>query len=68
MGRLLFERRRNEGFWLGPVLPSSAAGRRGLALRSRRGAFGLLLLPAAVASLALGVVFGRCRFRCYEWG
>ena len=69
MGRLLFERRRNEGFWLGIVV-AVIGGVAGAALLFERDtmALGVVLLAAAVASLLLGLVFGRYRFRCYELG
>ncbi|MGA2256699.1 MAG: hypothetical protein ABSG53_18785 [Thermoguttaceae bacterium] len=69
MGRLLFERRRNEGFWLGIVV-SVIGGVAGAAMLFDRHAKpgGVALLVAAAALLLLGVVFGRYRFRCYESG
>ncbi len=69
MGRLLFERRRNEGFWLGFVV-AVVGGPLGAVLLLRREAMplGVLLLAAAVVSLLLGAAFGRYLFRCYELG
>ena len=69
MGRLLFERRRNEGFWLGLGLAIVAIG-LGAALLFDRDTLlvGVLLLAAAAPSLLLGMIFGRYRFRCYELG
>ena len=69
MGRLLFERRRNEGFWLGFVV-AVVGGALGAVLLFDRDAMplGVLLLAAAVVSLLLGVAFGRYLFRCYELG
>jgi len=69
MGRLLFERRRNEGFWLGLVF-AVIGGVAGAVLLLERDTMpiGVILLAAAVASLLLGVVFGRYLFRCYELG
>ena len=69
MGRLLFERRRNEGFWLG-LLAAGISGTAGVILLFHRDAkpIGVVLLAAAVASLLLGVAFGRYLFRCYELG
>ena len=69
MGRLLFERRRNEGLWLGIVL-AVAGGVAGAVMLFDHKAIpvGVLLLVAAVASLLLGIVFGHYCFRCYESG
>jgi len=69
MGRLLFERRRNEGFWMGFVL-AIIGGAAGAAMLFDRDAMpvGVVLIVAAAASLLLGVFFGRYLFRCYESG
>ena len=70
MGRLLFERRRNEGFWLG-IVAAAVSGATGAAMLFDRNALpfvGVVLLLAAVASLLLGLLFGRYRFRCNELG
>ena len=69
MGRLLFERRRNDGFWLG-LLFAVLGGAAGAILLCDRDTvpLGMALLAAAAASLILGAIFGRCLFRCYELG
>jgi len=69
MGRLLFERRRNEGIWIGLVL-AVIGGVVGAVLLFERDTkpVGVVLLAAAVASLLLGLTFGRYLFRCYELG
>ncbi len=69
MGRLLFERRRNEGLWLGILLAVGGSVAGAVMLFGRHPhALGVLLLAAAVASLLLGVAFGRYCFRCHELG
>ena len=69
MGRLLFERRRNDGFWLGVVLSVLGGGFGAVLLFDRETMpLGVILLLAAATALALGVFLGRFRFRCYESG
>jgi hypothetical protein len=69
MGRLLFERSRNENFLLGLVV-SGIFGVLGTAMLADRTMKGAAVGPLAVALavLFLGWVFGRDRFRCYERG
>jgi hypothetical protein len=69
MGRLLFERRRDEGFWAGFVV-AVIGGVAGAILLFHRHTMPLavILLAAAVASLLLGALYGRYLFRCYELG
>ncbi len=69
MGRLLFERRRNEGFWLGIVV-AGIGGAAGAAMLFDRNmmSLGVVLLVVAAVSLPLTVLFGRYLFRCYELG
>jgi hypothetical protein len=69
MGRLLFERRRKNAFWLGLVL-AVPCGAIGTALLFDRDAapVGVALLAVALGSLVSGAVFQRRRFRCYELG
>ena len=70
MGRLLFERRRYEGFWVasGLAVVGGSAGAVLLADRGDAAPLGVVLLAAAVVSLLLGMVCGRYRFRCHELG
>jgi len=69
MGRLLFERHRNEGFWLG-IVSGVICGAIGAGMLFDRKAvwLGVVLLVAAAAAALLGVVYGRCCFHCYELG
>ena len=69
MGRLLFERRRKDAFWLGLVaaVPCGLIGTFVL-FDGKAVAVGVGMLAAAAAALVSGVVFDRQRFRCYELG
>ena len=69
MGRLLFERGRNEGFQRGIVV-AGIAGAAGVTMLFNRDFMpvGVFLLVIASASLLLGLFFGRYLFRCYELG
>ncbi len=69
MGRLLFERCRSDGSWLGVGL-AVGGGVAGVVLLFGRHphVLAIILLAAAAASLVLGMAFGRYRFRCYELG
>ncbi len=69
MGRLLFERRRNEAFALGVLfgLIGIVAGVV-LAFQRQTQVAGIIAIAAACIVLALGLLFGRYVFRCYERG
>ena len=68
MGRLLFERRRNNGSWLGLVFAIIGSVAGVVLLFEQDTLIGVVLLAAAMASLLLGLAFGRYVFRCYESG
>ncbi len=69
LGRLLFERRRNEGLMLGLVFgPLGLACGTVLMFQPKTQVAGLLVIAGACAALALGLLFGRYLFRCYERG
>jgi hypothetical protein len=69
LGRLLFERRNNSGLWVG-LLFAILGGIAGTVLLFQRGTppIGALVLGVAAVSAALGLLFGRYVFRCYERG
>ncbi len=69
MGRLLFERRTNDGLWVGALFAAFGAVTGTVILFDRDlMPLGVAILIAAVVSLLLGIFFGRHCFRCYELG
>ncbi len=69
MGRLLFQRQRDGGLWLGVIFAVIGAVAGGISLlNGDPKPFGVALLITALAALGLGIFFGRYLFRCYELG
>jgi hypothetical protein len=70
LGRLFFERRRNDGLWIG-LLVGVLGAAAGFGLHFDRKVPFLvppLLIAGGVAGVVWGLCFGRYVFRCYEGG